>query len=263
MPNFKTVVCAALLICFLAPVTAQAAAKPSQNPRANQNPSKDSAPVAAHNPDDTRNFANGPKPEQSKDENKVFKLVSADKTVWDWVSYWANIFLAFGGLVGIIIAVCTLFSIKRQTAAMEKQGEHLLASARPWLLIKATGDGINQVIFTAHNTGNSPAQIVWRDPFIPGHEVPVNESLPPTPAYWAFKEGNELVNSIWVEPGGKEHVGIFDSFDAFPMDARLMVYSMVRYRNTFDDTIHESRFCYRISRGIYAMDGPPGYNRNT
>lgn len=48
-------------------------------------------------------------------------------------------------------------------------------------------------------------------------------------------------------------------------DSFLPAHSAIKYRNTFDNRIHESRFCYRISRGagVIDMDGPYGYNQNT
>ncbi|MBB5331384.1 hypothetical protein [Tunturiibacter gelidoferens] len=141
-----------------------------------------------------------------------------------------------------------------------KQTNLQIAMQRPWLLIKATHKGMGYA-FTAHNTGNSPAVITWRDPFIPGYDIKTGESLPPTPTYgYGFSEGGELVHALWVAPGETEEIGIFDSFAAFRPDARIFVFSAIKYGNTYDDTIHESRFCYRISEGTIALDGPPGYN---
>jgi len=135
---------------------------------------------------------------------------------------------------------------------------------RPWVLVEVTGNAATGYSFNACNTGKTPAKIIWMEPFIPGYEVPIGQHLPPTPTYnFGYSEDGRLVNAVWIAPKSIQRIGIFDSFAAFPPHARLFVYSAIKYQNTFDSRIHETRFCYRISGGTIALDGPPGYNECT
>lgn len=184
---------------------------------------------------------------------------------WDhnWLgSLIAALALLING-IGLIFIYTQVKANVKSARSAARQTKLLILANRPWLLVKPTYNGRGYT-FTAHNTGKSPAIITWRDPSIPGYHVPIGESLPPVPSYgYGFAEGGELLHAFWVEPGGTEEIGIFDSFEAFPQDARLLVYSAIRYRNTYDKDIHESRFCYRISQGLIALDGPYGYNNYT
>ena len=164
---------------------------------------------------------------------------------------------------------------KKSAEAALTQLERAAAVERPWLLVEYVREGVG-FAFYVRNTGNSPAKITWMDPLIYAMVVPlVGGELPPEPPYgFGFKEGGTLVNAVWVAPGAKKFVGIFDSFAAFEgFDdefggydggrSRLFIFSAIRYKNTFDDREHESRFCYRFGDSQLFLDGPPGYNEYT
>ncbi len=250
---------------------------PQQARHANAKPAATYSQADGHDgnrpPNESRSYSPVDEPAAANNTNS-YQWKSADQPIPWWDHKWVGSLIA---VLGLLINAAGLWLIYKQVKANVDSAQAAQKSAdaalrqtdllklgnRPWLLVRASYNGMGYT-FTAHNTGKSPAIITWRDPLIPARHVPVGEHLPPQPSYgYGFAEGGELVNAIWVEPGGSEIIGIFDSFAAFPISARLMVFSALKYRNTHDSVIHESRFCYRISDGTIALDGPPAYNRYT
>jgi hypothetical protein len=198
--------------------------------------------------------------------------------VWNWatLAQWALVLIGLGATV---TAFWTLSVIRRQTTASEVASKAALLSAeayvnveRPWLLVEVTGSSFG-FSFNVRNGGNTPAKIVWLDPLIASLMMTNGNELPSVPPYgYGFYENGVLVNAAWVAPGGIKHIGTFDSFEAHPgfdvdtreyEGGRLFIYSAIKYRNSFDERVHETRFCYRYGGGELYMDGPVGYNEVT
>lgn len=169
-------------------------------------------------------------------------------------------------------------SFYRQLVANENTAEAAFLTAesfvnaeRPWLLAEAEiVHGI--VLIKACNVGKSPAKVVWRPDMINAKFISLEETLPQSPYYgFGFDEDYTLTNGVWVAPGKPFFIGVFDSFEMFPdydletggdLNGKkyLFVYSAIKYRNPFDDKVHETRFCYKKIGNYLKLDGPPGYN---
>ena len=193
----------------------------------------------------------------------------------NWLGFAVSFLIFALNLIGLVIIYKQVKVGEIAANAALTTAKSFVDAERPWILIEYSGNTISGFVFTAVNTGKSPAKITWLDPFIPAKLVPIGEVLPTPPPYgYGFFEGGELVNAIWVAPGGKEHIGVFDSFEAFPGwdpalggysggHERLFIFSAIKYQNPFDDRIHETRFSYRLGSKKLFLDGTRGYNQHT
>jgi hypothetical protein len=159
----------------------------------------------------------------------------------------------------------------RSVAALEKL-------ERPFLMIEVRrgsgGERRNQV-WTV-NKGKVPAQIIWWNPapmFIsPEHD----EKLPQDYGYGVgYYDPMEIINVEWLAPEDEMHLCYFDAslVELLPdnvrrdvSEGRRVIYylSALKYRGMLNDTIYESRWCFRwpSTRGLF-LSGPSGYNKYT
>lgn len=172
------------------------------------------------------------------------------------VATWALVIVGIGG---VIAALKTLAIIKRQTKAIEQQGDALMLADRAWLLIRPAGFQLvpsNKFDWVVVNAGRSTAKILeaqvrcrtdisyrMKLPAMPQHNQPI------------------LVYGTPIAPNGT--LNFFSGFDAFdatynevmnaPLTqqniddiqkgtADLVAYGYVRYEDAFGKT-HETRFC--------------------
>jgi hypothetical protein len=97
--------------------------------------------------------------------------VSIDR---DWIDYSTlvlGIVLAVAGIAGIIVAVCTLRDVEKQTKATQRSVDVLINSERAWVLVRpihaelkpVTNDSVmpyNQFRFTMINRGKTVARLI-------------------------------------------------------------------------------------------------------
>jgi hypothetical protein len=204
------------------------------------------------------------------------------------------------GIVGIFVALRTLRAVKRQademldqatlmkeqTAVAEKSANAALSTAqayinaeRPWLLIvpKRLGEGEHtSITFTAVNQGRSPAEVINSGFKMVTHRF--DEELLDKSYFGEFAAMNaQWVHTKWLAPG--------DDYIAYSYNVssivegnpelwtelnngirELILMGFVRYRDTISNEVHESKYCYGVSKiapnGVY-MTGPLGYNTLT
>src|ERR1035441_7531446 len=104
--------------------------KPTERTPAPTHPQKGDPPTLKSDPsqkkaDDAPQSIAIPKP--------VTVLIQKDGMDWSAI---ANLILAAVGIVGIVVAICTLIKIERQTAATEKQADHMVASEGSWVTVE-------------------------------------------------------------------------------------------------------------------------------
>jgi hypothetical protein len=227
-------------------------------------------------------------------------LFSATRDWIDVLSLAVSFVLMSVGIAGIFVALRTLRAVKRQademldqanlmkeqTAVAEKSAKAALLNAqavinaeRPWLLIdpKRSGEGQSTgITFKAVNRGRSPAEVINS-----GFKMVTprfDEELPDKPYFGEGAAPNaQWVHTKWLAPGDDY------TADSYYVSAivegapelwtelnngtrQLILMGFVRYRDTISNEVHESKYCFGVSKlapnGVY-MTGPLGYNRLT
>jgi hypothetical protein len=211
--------------------------------------------------------------------------------MWDKAAVIANYLLVLVGIVGTIVAICTLKKIERQTKAGEdaakaakdgaeaalKQADNIVASERAWVLVAPEYD-LQFPYFiklVATNHGRSPAEVIWYDARKP--TLKVGEELPSISPHW--KGDRQFAHHHWIPPGKSMDENVCDvNFEGEPFisnSATLQdltngtqvqwVYGIICYKDTISRSEHETRFCfsfYKLSpKGV--LGGPEGYNQVT
>jgi len=218
-----------------------------------------------------------------------------DKTVLG-----CTIVLTFIGIAGTVVAVKTLFAIKRQADIMEEHREKLeqlasaagknadaaLLNARSVILSERArliaemeplpkeyqeGSAL-RVVCRLTNVGRTPLWIT-----VKGEQKDIlerNEFPPPT--YPIFREGKVTRfqgKGAILAPKGSLIVLFYlligEPRPVYCGDKSLWIYGFVEYRDTFD-ALHEMRYCFcyfpqlggsdPATSGFY-MEGPPVYNQ--
>lgn len=196
-------------------------------------------------------------------------------TLHDKISFYANLILAAGGVIGVITAVCTLRKLGRQTKAAEDAAIAARDSARAalfnaravvnaergWLTLHVERVKAEHFQVVAVNVGKTPA-CLWA---IHGGPVEVKngESLPLFPAYGCAKYLR--IHPRILPPGVTRTIDeIFTGdlrgyFEGEP-GMRLFYIGKVVYVDTIhavsesgEPIHHESRWCYLLT----GTDLPP------
>jgi hypothetical protein len=148
---------------------------------------------------------------------------------------------------------------------------------RPFLMIEVRGTFNNQVWLV--NKGRIPAQIVWHNPsgsiLFPDFQF---EELPAEANYgFGYDDPHmEEINVPWIAPGAEMELASYSLVLAQELGEKLrselnvgtkcaLFFSSVKYRGMLNDTIFESRWCFRWlgqNRGLRPA-GPYGYNKYT
>jgi hypothetical protein len=285
----------AILVLTLAvlPMQTYAQANPAKGAQESENPS---SPVPKIAPDQTS--CEHAKAYEEEHVNADVRIISTpQKDGYDIALFWANIALAFVGTVGIVVGICTLRILKRQTEATEDaavaakngaeaallQAKHTVKSERAWLTIAFSSQNLKQVpengvmelFWEFKNTGSTPAILIEGKARF---HVVLDDTLPEVPDYGEATQFNGRI----LAP--QDFITLFDRWEilqnakyvrfCLPTDSDkiLLVYAFayVRYRNVFGD-VCESRSCEctfvnsREFRGGYhfAYDIPAGYTKST
>lgn len=144
---------------------------------------------------------------------------------------------------------------------------------RPFLMIEVR----DMTHVWAINKGKVPAQIIWINP-MPKFIWPLyDEELPADYSYGLnyYNPHVEIMNVEWLAPGSEKHLCYFDPSvlselggdlknDLTGGRRTLYFLSAIKYRGMLNDTIFESRWCYRwaMPPGLF-LSGPYGYNKYT
>jgi len=188
----------------------------------------------------------------------------------------------FLGIVGQIVVYLkqadlmgkTLAETKKSADAALLNAQAVVASERPWLLIKPVVPSLGyeatqNLNFTFTNHGNSPAVVLYT--YFDFCFLPMVEEL--SELHGPQTKEIQFVHTEWVEPGGQRYIQgsvpvnvvqpVQDNFDRDLLvgNKRVWMWGAVRYQGPLRGTIYESKFCYMWTHvGQFIMGGPRGAN---
>jgi hypothetical protein len=174
----KKLVILALMFCVI-PFSHADNAAPASGTAQGQKPADSTAPAAVQEHHGS-NPQQGPPQNQATNEPKSMRIILPPKDKYDYIAFSANLLLVAVGIGGIIVAVCTLKKIERQTTATEiaasaasKSADIAANAERAWIVtaqarfvpdmpdLAEKGAPIkSKVLVELHNAGRSPAEIV-------------------------------------------------------------------------------------------------------
>jgi len=205
-----------------------------------------------------------------------------------------NIALFFVGVAGIIIAICTLIKIERQTTAAENGVNALIDSERPWLFIpfenrspairppylidRISAAHLSSIcVFRLKNFGRSPARVVARKlkmVILNDTSYPERTEFEPDGTIdskeYTLPQSAEILSYVSLEPNGRISP---EERRAVEIEKTSVLWfcGYIRYVDTFNrnnSPTYETRFCYRWiddcaieSERFWMMAGPAEYNR--
>jgi hypothetical protein len=272
------------------PVQANAQSNKTQSASHKNEPHSPAPPVATQQ-------GNGPdlQGEGSNHVTANVRIVSTpQKDGYDIAAFWANITLAALGVGGIVVAVCTLCILRRQTKASWiaakaalKQSNHMIASERAWMAVQIGQPSFNEVMSphlmpdSAHlsvvvlvtNEGKTPATVTqtWIDSFseetVDSKDVPPVPKLPNHPDQMgSTKPITKRVASVYV-PKQQFHLGcsipkreLTKENIAWRSGAKcLCIIGFVKYIDAFN-VPRITRFCfsYQALRGVPLINQKAG-----
>jgi hypothetical protein len=195
-----------------------------------------------------------------------------EKNGYDWFAYWASIVLVGVGIGGIVVAICTLIKIERQTAATEKQVQHIVATERAWMIprirqpkedefIQAAKmeDGWLfpiEVVFT--NRGNTPALAIRAVMDCTSERIAKRSPDKVPTLILELKEPREYENAVDRYAPGSFYISRAKTYISWGVSKSLIVEEMplwssgtkclcvkgyIEYIDAFKET-RISRFCY-------------------
>jgi hypothetical protein len=198
-------------------------------------------------------------PDQSK--NYLARLFSLENL--------PNIALVIVGIAGIVVAICTLKDIQKQTIntgtaakAALLNAEALIHSERPWIMIQIQealvekGDGVfdmRSFQFTIFNYGKSPAHVVsCKGPKIEFCDDP-EKDLPIQPDYGTWDWERRFLAPQDSLPIGKiiypSKMRMETHSVAIAKHERvkneLVVYGLIEYTDGISSKNYRTAFCYR------------------
>ncbi len=205
-----------------------------------------------------------------------------------WDIYWPTLALVVVGLVGTVIAVCTLLDIRRQTKnaentalAAQKSAEAALLNAqalinaeRAWIVVTVenvpgfsgtvitgeSGDGTRSTSarFRLKYT-NEGRTISWIDEKLVCLRIVNEDGLPKQPEFSAVKRLDRGPECLASKGAGYSDETIYA--DGHEQDGQMsIVLGMFNYRDTFGP--HSTVFCFRITPDykFERLAGHPSYN---
>jgi hypothetical protein len=211
----------------------------------------------------------------------TFASISA-ATRWDVT--WATWALVIVGILGTVCALLTLYILKKQTAAIEKQAKTMMDADRALLLIQwdnfihinpEAANGVLSHCFRwyVHNSAKSPAFIERvHSRFVVLKQL---DDLPPEPVFLPPKEIRQAEPLLPEQKYGPIYSPIESELSFPDLDAQLRgkkcfvyAYGFASYRDIYQ-RLHETRFglIYEAAPSPnrqldrFRLSGPPAYNR--
>jgi hypothetical protein len=175
---------------------------------------------------------------------------------YEWVTWVANIALVLVGGGGILVAVCTLKKIERQTKATEDQARYLTTSERAWIIVSSRfpaelhpGDQetITRFRWDMKNVGKSPARLLEFNGVVSKAERSIPFPDPPR-----FFGSPHPLNKLLLVPS--DSWGITWVIEGDPLlaeevdavktakDPMMISYGYIKYLDIFEKE-HTTRFC--------------------
>jgi hypothetical protein len=213
----------------------------------------------------------------------------------DRILWGAELVLALLGYVGIVVAVGTLKTIKRQIDSIEKIGQAVIESAnaatligrtmissqRPWILmsVERSKEAPETFNISATNCGRTPAEIIDCPDRV---NVVLNDKQLPTNRGNAIKGFGLLSVPIMLLPGESTIIQRFGRDDlkwvckseesrkkVERKEETIFIYGSVIYREpavSDFEQVHRTDWCCRYVHGETSssllIDGPPDYNKH-
>lgn len=170
---------------------------------------------------------------------------------WPMWGVFVNSLLAFITAIIAIAGLIQAIASKSAARAALKQGEHMLAAQRAWLIISSsnrTDQGSMVYWWQVKNVGETPAKIVETQALcvISGSGTYKLPSEPEFPSDIVIFQDRMLApgdsiefHTYWSGIDGK----IFRDYGDVPRYVFMVAYGYVKYRTILDKETHESRFC--------------------
>lgn len=162
---------------------------------------------------------------------------------------------------------------KQSARAAAEIAQTLIRAQRPFIMIEARGEVTPE--FWAVNYGNSPAQIIFSNPY-PKMGTFKEDELPENLQYGVGYDNPsaEQFNVPWIPPKGEYSLGQVDPNYLTYLSEQvvaelnngirvLVAYSAFKYRGLDGQATYTSTFCYRRYPGGYRLWGNYGWNTNT
>jgi hypothetical protein len=214
-------------------------------------------------------------------------LVAITSGITEWIGIISSIVLAVVGLIGIVVAICTLAVIRRQTDATEKaanaaelNAQALISSERAWVLVEIgtlpdfkpdpNRVQILWIMPTITNGGKTTARIMKI--FARQQAIAKGENLPPEPEYQGQQNidfilpPNKPIQTVGVGISGEDYIRARDGASV------LYIYGFIDYLD-IGETERQTRFCFifRIPSGFDplpigfypAVNAPAAYTKAT
>jgi hypothetical protein len=148
-----------LILAFLLNVfgvQADSGANKAKQGQKSQRPAADTSAIPPQQPD-SQSLQSEP-PKQTPYEVRV--ISTPQKDGYDRAALWVNVALAVAGIFGIVIAICTLIKIERQTKAAELNMKAMVNAERAWIVVSVEAFVPGEFRFWATNEGKTPANVV-------------------------------------------------------------------------------------------------------
>ena len=203
--------------------------------------------------------------------------IVVSREVLDYATFCVNFSLAIIAIVGVRAAVMSVRHAKVSAEASRDAADAAIKSInlnfdvqRPRITVRV--EGKDYATFTMINKGGSPAEIIWFNRY-PAFHAPVAGEKMGEPRFGDFYDnsGMQIMNVPVIHPNDLMMAGEFalsaieevnpDLFREITTSNRfLYVYSAIKYKGRFSDQIFETRWCFRLSKNGWMMDGDVGYN---
>jgi hypothetical protein len=272
---FKALAILALAL-FVFPVQAYTQTNKAQQSSKSDKPAPSAAVVVPEH-----NDRPALQPEAEKHIEADVQVITAPaKDRYDKAPVWINFALAVIGVLGIGAAFVTLRKLERQTAATEKQANHMIAAERAWILAELSLSPGANLIFTNEpktkeiktnisvrlhciNDGSSPAWITEKSARL----VIVSGELPKIPQLTKedildegmdpLGPGKDAAPFEWNASGNGRH----------SIQTHTIIYGVVKYRDIFGEG-RETWFCYQLigyqgNRKLIRIFCGPEYSKHT
>lgn len=198
--------------------------------------------------------------------------ISGNKT--EEIAIWFDGILAFVGVIGIIVAICTLITVRRQTEATRRAAEGteasveaLIASERAWVLVDigiipdlGPDDLGIDIRPTVQNYGKTQARIIKFA--VRSHPVKQPDDLPPEPNYTGENAAdfilppNKPLQPMSVMVPAQEFIA------AKNMKSCLYIYGYLDYA-IVGEKPKQTRFCLMYYPSVVSLPLPPGFYMGT
>jgi hypothetical protein len=225
-------------------------------------------------------------PATSKNEEQSVRVVSGPpitvtRSETEFVGLIATVVLALVGIGGIIVAICTLKIVGRQTVAIEKQADAMINSERAWIMVEVEpvpgagpiwdGETMTREVmdlragnttFTARiickNDGKAPAWITEKHACLD-----IVDSLPKTPDWGRIQPIQMEPEPLSVGQIGKPKDEALTCKRPREQGKIVILYGIIKYRDTFRAN-RTTSFGYKV-RDDGALERLPyaKYNENT